>query len=427
MATMAGSTLRRGAASLPHQVVYTLLFAFVALAVMDFAVPVMRQYSGEHEQIIGEALLLVLLIEVTSSWLHRFVDWLLYGHRGDAAVVSWRLSRELESVDARSAVPNLVAALAESLRLSYVEAIAAEGADGLPLARFGTPPSRLTRFPIRHAGVELGELHAGRRGEQLNRQDERLLAATAAQLGLLLHASTLTAQLQSARERLVASREDERRRLRRELHDGIGPALAGIALGLESAERLAGHGRTPDQSQRLATLLGDVRSEATSMISDVRRVVEGLRPPLLDELGLAASLDRLGRALGDRSGLRVTVRQDGAVPLPAAVEVAVYRVAAEALTNVARHARAAACSVELSTIGPQVRLVVSDDGCGTAAPGTAGTASTAGTVSTDPHGSGMTTMRERVEELGGTLTVSSSASGSVVQALIPAAGTVGVG
>ncbi len=414
MTTVAGSTLRRGAASLPHRVVYTVLFAFVALAAMTFAVPVMRQYSGEHEQIIGEALLLVLLIEVTSTRLHRFVDWLLYGHRGDPAVVSWRLSRELESVDDGSAVPSVVTALADALRLSYVEAVLSHHAAGPPLAAFGTPPSRPARFPIRHAGVELGELRAARGSERLNHQDERLLAATAAQIGVLLHAAALSAQLQTARERLVTSREDERRRLRRELHDGLGPTLAGIALGLESAERLAAqHERTPLQARRLTTLLGEVRAESTAMIGDVRRVVEDLRPPLLDELGLPRSLDRLGHALGSRSGVRVEVRHDDTPPLTAAVEVAVYRVAAEALTNVARHAGASVCTIEVGTVGGQVQLRVSDDGCG---------AVTSPATGTEQRGSGLATMRERVEELGGTLAIRRSPAGSVVEALIPLAG-----
>jgi len=398
--------IRRGLDRSAHRVIYTLLFALVAMAVITLAVPLIREYSGENEQIIAIALLVVLLIEAIGERLHRFVEWLLHGQRHDAAVASWRLARQLESLDGDAAVPGLVAALADTLRLSHVSVVVHTGTEDVTLATVGDPVPTATQFAVRHAGQVLGVLSAARRAGPLNRQDERLLQATAAQLGLLLHAESLATQLQSARERLVSSREDERRRLRRELHDGVGPTLAGIALGLESAERLEARGPLADHDrERLRSLLHEVRGDVTAVVSDVRRVVDGLRPPLLDELGLVASLTQLARALGDRSGFAVRIEAPPSPPLPAAVEVAAYRIASEALTNVARHAAASQCAVVLRASGSSVLLRITDDGVG----GARGTA----------RGTGLSSMAERAEELGGSVTVTSGDTGSCVEAVLP--------
>ena len=398
--------IRRGLDRSAHRVIYTLLFALVAMAVITLAVPLIREYSGENEQIIAIALLVVLLIEAIGERLHRFVEWLLHGQRHDAAVASWRLARQLESLDGDAAVPGLVAALADTLRLSHVSVVVQAGTEDVTLATVGDRVPTATQFAVRHAGQVLGALSAARRGGPLNRQDERLLQATAAQLGLLLHAESLATQLQSARERLVSSREDERRRLRRELHDGVGPTLAGIALGLESAERLEARGPLAEHDrERLRSLLHDVRGDVTAVVSDVRRVVDGLRPPLLDELGLIASLTQLARSLGDRSGFAVRIEAPPSPPLPAAVEVAAYRIASEALTNVARHAAASQCAVVLRASGSSVLLRITDDGVG----GARGTA----------RGTGLSSMAERAEELGGSVTVTSGDTGSCVEAVLP--------
>jgi signal transduction histidine kinase len=402
VAALSRSSVRRTLDSLAHRVLYTLLLALIAMAVIVLVVPIIRQYSGTNEQIILVAVLVVLLVELVSTKLRRVVDWLLYGQRDDAAEVSSRLARELELAEDDAAVPALVAALAETLRLSYVAALVDSDGERRAVASVGTPTGRETRFLVRHSGQELGELRAGRHAQGLNHQDERMLGAAAAQLGVVLHAASLAVELQHARERLVSSREVERQRLRRELHDGVGPTLAGIALGLESADRAL----DVDQ-RRTSRLIKETRSDVAALITDVRRVVDGLRPPMLDEVGLAGALAQLGSAFSARTDCRFTVRPKELPAVSAAAEVAAYRIGSEALTNVVRHSGATRCEVTLSVADGWLVLEVSDNGRGGAA--------------NRDGGSGLPSMVERAAELGGSVEVTSSASGTRVCARLPVA------
>ena len=400
MPVLTRSLVRRGFDSLAHRALYTLLLALVTVAVVVLVVPAVRQFSGTNEQIIGVAVLMVLLIETVGTRLRRFVDWLIYGQRSDAAAVSSRLALELESINDDVAVPALVEALAETLRLSFVAAVVDRDGKREVLATVGTETTAATRFVVRHAGRELGELRAARRSEALNHQDERMLRAAAAQLGTVLHAAALAIELQHARERLVSSREDERRRLRRELHDGVGPTLAGIALGLESAQP----GRATD-GPRASALIGEIRSDVGNLISDVRRVVDGLRPPLLDEVGLAGALTQLGNAFGARTDCAVEVPSADLPHLSAAVEVAAYLIGAEALTNVFKHARSTRCDVSLAVSESLLILDIVDDGIGGA--------------STRDGGTGLPSIAERAAELGGELGIESTSAGTHVRARLP--------
>ncbi|HEX2054320.1 MAG TPA: cache domain-containing protein [Actinomycetota bacterium] len=199
------------------------------------------------------------------------------------------------------------------------------------------------------------------------------------------------ATLQRARERLVTSREEERRRLRRDLHDGLGPMLAGLTLKLGAVRWLLS--RDPATAEtRLAELEGDV----AGIIADIRRLVYDLRPPTLDDLGLVGALQASaaryspegGHGNGASGGLRTLVEVPEDLPnLPAAVEVATYRIVDEALTNVVRHAGARTCRVRLWQDGG-LHVTISDDGVGLPDNRRAGV--------------GLTSMRERAAELGGT-------------------------
>jgi signal transduction histidine kinase len=203
----------------------------------------------------------------------------------------------------------------------------------------------------------------------------------------------LTTDLQRSRERLVASREEERRRLRRDLHDGLGAQLAGLNVQAGTLRRLIP--RDPAAADELAA---ELRDELRAAIADIRRLVYDLRPPALDDLGLVAALDRLAGRYGSEGGRpRVVVEAaEDLPPLPAAVEVAVYRIAQEALTNVVRHARAKECVVRLA-VNEDVALGISDDGVGIPGGRTAGV--------------GLSSMRERAAELGGSCVVGSVPEG----------------
>ena len=213
------------------------------------------------------------------------------------------------------------------------------------------------------------------------------------------------AELQRARERLVAAREDERRRLRRDLHDGLGPALAGAALKVEAAENVL----TSDPAAA-ADLLERARSEIQGAVADVRRLVHALRPPALDELGLIGAVREQAERLsvGDHPHVEVDAPEQ-LEALPAAVEVAAYGIVLEAMTNVARHADARTCVVRISVNGG-LELEVSDDGQGIPIDYRAGV--------------GMASMRERAEELGGTCEIEQvDGRGTRVHAQLPLGAT----
>jgi signal transduction histidine kinase len=220
-----------------------------------------------------------------------------------------------------------------------------------------------------------------------------LLEDLARQAEVAVHAVRLTADLQRSRERLVATREEERRRLRRDLHDGLGAQLAGLNVQTGTFRRLIP--RDPDAAEELVV---ELRHEIRSAIADIRRLVYDLRPPALDDLGLVESLRQLAERYGSQDEpLRVLVKAPEDLPnLPAAVEVAVYRITQEALTNVARHARARTCVVRLA-VNDDVALEIVDDGVGIPEERSAGV--------------GLSSMHERASELGGNCIVQSVPKG----------------
>jgi signal transduction histidine kinase len=258
--------------------------------------------------------------------------------------------------------------------------------------------------------VVVGELTAGTRepGRNLSRRDQATLREVAGYAAIVVHALRLTGDLERSRERIVVAREEERRRLRRDLHDGLGPALAAIALQLEMVGDLAGGQGTP-----AGCLAGTLRDQLRTAIADVRRIVDDLRPAILDDLGLAEALRARANQFGADSGLHVHVDIGPVPPLSAAAEIAILRIAGEALANVSRHANAQQCQITLGSAGDLVELTVSDDGIGPPP------------ADAPRRGVGLDSMRERATELGGSFTVEArpaggTAGGTMVRALLPA-------
>jgi two-component system NarL family sensor kinase len=240
-----------------------------------------------------------------------------------------------------------------------------------------------------------------RRGQSaLDPSDQALLTDFARQIGAAADVALLSRHLRRSRERLVAAREEERRRIRRDLHDGLGPALAGLALTVGAARRAAERG-----GPAAVPLLNRAETDAQNALSDVRRISHDLRPAALDELGLIEALNQHADAVSASGHVLVEVDADPLPALPAAVEVAAYRIVMEAVTNVARHAQATRCEVRLEA-GDMLTLEVADDGVGL--PTQRGT------------GIGLGSMRERAAELGGTCSVQTSAeSGTTVRVCLP--------
>lgn len=349
--------------------------------------------------------------------LQRGANRLLYGDRDDPYTALSRLGRQLEGTLVPGEIlPAITRNVTQALRLPYA-AIELQG-DAASATLSGAAPPGALRLPLSYQNEAIGDLVVAPRGpgDPFNQADRRLLDDLARQAGVAVHAARLTADLQRSRERIVSAREEERRRLRRDLHDGLGPQLAALAIQ-------AGALRTtiPRDPAAATELAGELRTELKAAVGDIRRLVHGLRPPALDELGLVGALrQRASRyAMGGvadvagEQGLVVTVfAPEDMPPLPAAVEVAAYRIADEALANVAKHAAARSCDVRLAIEDSRLVLQVLDDGRGIAPDRTAGV--------------GLLSMRERAEELGGTLAVQSRADGPgaciVVRLLLPEEG-----
>jgi signal transduction histidine kinase len=340
--------------------------------------------------------LVAVLFQPLRSRLQRGVNRLMYGERDDPYAVISRLGRRLEATLAPDTVlPTLVETIAQALKLPYVAILLKEGEGFRTAAAYGSPRGEPETLPLVYQREELGRLLLSPRspGEGFSDADRRLLEDLARQAEVAVHAVRLTTDLQHSRERLVATREEERRRLRRDLHDGLGAQLAGLNVQAGTLRRLIP--RDLDAADEVVVELGD---ELRSAIADIRRLVYNLRPPALDDLGLAEALRRLAERYGSEGEqLRVSVEAREDLPnLPAAVEVAVYRITQEALTNVARHAQARSCVVRL-VVNDDVALEIVDDGVGIPAERSAGV--------------GLSSMHERASELGGSCVVQSVPKG----------------
>jgi signal transduction histidine kinase len=236
--------------------------------------------------------------------------------------------------------------------------------------------------------------------------DQRLLDTLTRQVSGAASTVLLTAELQQSRERLITTREEERRRLHHRLHDGLGPSLAASTMQMEVAKQLLR--RDPDQAE---ALLDELIGRTKELIGDVRRLVYNLRPPALDQLGLVGAIRERAGFLAQPDGskqaaLHVTVEGKGNLGgLPAAAEVAAFWITVEAVGNAVRHAQASICRIQLTRDG-ELTLEVRDDGRGLPDP-----------VS---PGGGLISMRERAEELGGSFEVKPNRDGgTVVHAHLP--------
>lgn len=331
------------------------------------------------------------------------VNHLLYGQRDDPAAVLAHLGRRLEqTVTADAILPTVVEAVRDALKLPYAAIALQDGEALIPVAAAGTPTADALVLPVTAQGEVVGQLVlAPRVGERsFTPAEHRLFGDLARQAGIAVQAMRLTRELQQAREQLVAAREEERRRLRRDLHDGLGPLLGSQTLTLTAVRKWLR--RDPDEAE---ALLDEAMQHAQDAISDIRRVVYDLRPPALDDLGLLGAL-QAGATRAERGGLCVTLDAPTSLsPLPAAVEVACFRIVEEALTNVLRHARASTCHIRLR-VTDSLLVEIRDDGRGLPA-------------DLQP-GVGLASMRERATELGGSCVIAPvPAGGTLVSAHLP--------
>jgi two-component system, NarL family, sensor kinase len=266
----------------------------------------------------------------------------------------------------------------------------------------GPRPDEALRTPMVHRGEQVGHLAVEvPPGRDFAQSDRQLLADLARYAAILVRSEQLNDDLRDSRSRIITGREEERRRLRRDLHDGVGPSLAAIVLKLNAAQS-----RTDTRERD--SLIAETRDEVKEAITEVRRLVDDLRPPAIDEVGLIGAIRQRAATLSGAVTFDVTGPDHSADTrhaLPAAVEVAAFRIASEAMTNVVRHSGATRCLVQVELNGA-FQLTVSDNGHGT--------------DRTTSPGVGWTSMRERAAELGGSCTITSQPDGGlIVRAILP--------
>jgi signal transduction histidine kinase len=345
--------------------------------------------------------LAAILVQPMRDRLQRLVNHLMYGERDDPYAVLSKLSRRLEgSLPPEATLPAVVETVAQALKLPYVAIALKQEADIKIVASYGLAGGEWIQLPLIYQGETIGQLRLCRRspGETFTPGEQRLLRDIAHHIGVTAHTVLLTEDLrrmaedlQRSREELVRSREEERRRLRRDLHDDLGPQLASLKLNLDVARNLVS--RDPRAAE---ALLLDLRSQSQSAIADIRRLVYDLRPPALDELGLIGAIQEYTQQIvshdAGHSGLQIKLDSPKDLPpLPAAVEVAAYRITMEALANFVRHSQGRNCCVSISVIDEHLQVEVKDDGLG---------------LPRDVlPGVGLNSMRERAAELGGTCVI----------------------
>lgn len=387
----------------------TVWLVLTALSVGVFAVVVtaagalLQQPGSPTASLLGAAAVAALLQPLQRA-TQRAVDRLLYGRRSEPYAVLTGLGRHLTVVrDPLAVLPQIVETLVESLRVPYAAMrVTADDGSTSTAAEHGRRVGVPERFPMQAHGRPVGELLVAPRqaGTRFSTAEARLLGDLAGQAALAVEACRHAIDLQRARDRLVLAREEERRRLRRDLHDGVAAALVGSRM-LTAAARQA---VTEPDSARAPHLLDVLAEDLETCTQEVRTLIDGLRPPSLDH-GLGVALAQLvDRAAGPT---RLTLVTEGdLVELPAAVEVAAYRVVVEALTNVAKHARAATCRVTVRRSPESVDVEVLDDGTGFI-------------DVPDCSGVGLASIRSRVEELTGRVTVASGRTGTRLEVTLP--------
>ncbi|MGY1753846.1 sensor histidine kinase [Blastococcus sp. SYSU D01042] len=369
--------------------------------------------AGRRDSLVGfaGAVAVAAVFHPLYVRIQRGVDRLLHGHRGDPYQVLGRVTEVLRVAGSpRQALGRAVAVLAAELKLPAVS-VTVERPGAAPVVEsVGDEVLAVHAFPLEWHDDVVGTLRVGHRAGSgdLDALDEALVADVAAQLAAVGFALRLATDLERSRDRLVTAREEERRRIRRDLHDGLGPQLASAVMALDVADRALGR-----EPARAVPLVATARDQLQDAVADVRRIVHGLRPPALDDLGLLGALQAGGPGLLAGTDGAPDIRIEGRGELgglPAAVEVAAFRITQEALTNAVRHADAAHIAVHLSRGPDAVRIDVVDDGTG--CPDDA------------PAGIGLDSMRDRAAELGGSCRIAPEPGGGTrVSAVLPLGGT----
>jgi signal transduction histidine kinase len=333
--------------------------------------------------------LVAILFEPLRQRLQRAVNRWMYGERDDPYAVLSRLVQTLEStLSTNEILPSLAETIGHSLKIPYVAIWLDEDAKERLVATSGKETTDLVSLPLVYQGETIGRLEIARRapGEEFSDADLRLIENIAQQAGAAAQTVRLHAELIRSRAQIVSEREDERLRIRRDLHDELGPLLASQGLKLAAARQMI-----RGKPERAEAVLDDVIQQSQQTVTDVRRLVHGLRPPALDQLGLVEAIRDLARNQSTGLAMEVSIPADGLPKLPAAVEVSAYRIVLEAWNNASKHAQANCFTVQFQVKQDMLVITIEDDGVGMPKEFRAGV--------------GLRSMRARAQEIGGKLRV----------------------
>lgn len=388
---------------LRRSLTYTLLAGALAATTLLVSATVVAVVGRDRTTyaLVLTVVAVVLLAAPVERVVRTAIGRMLYGDRGDPYAVLTDLGACLAAASDPAETMTVVAEAARrAVAAAYVEL--GLGDDTGRAVSVGTPGPVTLRLPITFNGAPQGVLGLSPRSaaEPFDALDRRVLDDLANYAGPAVAAALRTMELTRAREELVLAREEERRRLREDLHDGVGPVLAGLAFTADAAAA-----QVEPQQARLAAQLDSVREQARRAIGNVRRVTRGLRPESLDELGLRGALKEVASR---HAGATVSVDLSGAEPWPsmsAASEVAVLHVVEEAVANAVRHGHAANITVEVASVADRLRVRVEDDGTG---------------LPDQPRpGVGTASMRRRCEELGGRFSLRRAEVGTTMEMEVP--------
>ncbi|MFG2916997.1 histidine kinase [Kitasatospora sp. NPDC048298] len=354
--------------------------------------------------VVAAVFLLAVGLPRGVRWASGVVDRWYYGSRAQPYQVLRSLAgRVSQTVDPQEVPAVLCRTVSEELRLPGVELTVSTRSGERPLAAVGELSGSGEGFPLVHRGDRIGRLTvAPREGQRvLDGSDRDILRSLADQAAPAVASLQLMADLRASRERIVAAREEERRQLRRDIHDGLGPMLAGLRLRLQAAAAV-------DDPALFSSVLDRVADDLASAVREVRRITDRLGPTALGDYGLSLALSRLAETFsGPDLAVATRLEPDPLPALPAAVEVAVYRITAEALNNVLRHARATSATVFVRVDAGRLELDIEDDGQGP------------GHGLPEHPGVGLRSMSERAAEIGGSCTVDALRHGTRVHAVLP--------
>lgn len=386
--------LRRG-------LVYGLLTAGVlAVYLLVTALAGSRLGRGPIPGTIAAAVIAIGLTPVR-DYVQRGVDRLVYGERRDPIRVVARVGDQVVTAEENDLLAGVLASITHAVRAPGACVV---GPDGHLLARVGEPGGDGPNVPLVVSGRAVGTLHLAehKHTEPYGASQLRMLEVLAPQTAVVVRALELAQRLQQERDLVVTATRSERERLRRDLHDGLGPSLSGVGLGLVGVTDALAHG--DEGSAR--TLVSRLQAEVTTAVAEVRRIIDDLRPAGLEDQGLTAALHR-HVAL---AGLPVELTVSSLPPLRPELEAGAYRITTEAITNVRKHALASRARVCVMVHGDALVLEVADDGRGLGVPAS---------PTRLGGGVGLDSMRHRAEALGGQLRIASGDHGTTVSATLP--------